>query len=169
MQVNVQYSSTCPQSKALSEFVLLKSLKDCLLRPGNTAQPVDLEEVLKFIEERGLPATPHAQRSKLTLWGELLLDQGSISLLDWLKEVIEELEFELKTPVQTWVKKADEMAFAEQNAKHTKFCEDAARTILTWFRRAEGSAAQLKKIRGKVIHFESLHPFNAVARFAAKS
>jgi GTP cyclohydrolase I len=171
VQIKVLYSSTCPQSKALSEFVLMDRLKrNFESKTLNVDQKVSLVEVLEFIKRQGLPATPHAQRSELTLRGRFDPHcSNELLVLGWIKQAIEELESEMATPVQTFVKKADEMAFAEKNAKHSKFCEDAARAVIGWFKRAEGSAAKLKQIKGKVVHFESLHPFNAVARFFAQS
>jgi len=130
LQFEVLYSSTCPQSASLS-MEILKS---------QTTMP-----------ER-LPATPHAQRSRA---------QVRVQIKNFFDERIRELilltEGVLKTPVQTAVKKADEMEFAVLNAQNLMFCEDAARLV------AEALVSQADILGFSVFceHQESLHPHNA--------
>jgi GTP cyclohydrolase I len=130
LQFEVLYSSTCPQSASLSMEVL-KSQKQIIER---------------------LPATPHAQRSRARVIVQLQEFNQSI-----IEELIEQVETSLGTPVQTTVKKADEMKFAELNAANLMFCEDAARKISDGFK-------QNSNLLGWSIyceHQESLHPHNA--------
>ena len=130
LQFEVLYSSTCPQSEGLSMEIL-------------KAQTKAFDH---------LPATPHAQRSRAVIQVQLGdFDQVVIESL------IEQVEKSLGTPVQTTVKKADEMRFAELNAANLMFCEDAVRKI-------SQTLAQSPLIKGFSVyceHQESLHPHNA--------
>lgn len=131
LQFEVLYSSTCPQSASLSVEVLHES---------------------NHLPER-LPATPHAQRSRAVI---------KVQVQDFSNESIENLiklvEQTLKTPVQTAVKKADEMEFARLNAQNLMFCEDAARKVA--LRLLESKVATGFSVYCE--HQESLHPHNAV-------
>ena len=148
LQFEILYSSTCPQSAALS----LESLKNKLSEPSHDFQMM-----------QRLPATPHAQRSVMTC--DLLYSRDIFANLDALiAEQIKNVEQLLKTPVQTAVKKADEIAFAELNAENLMFCEDAVRRI------DEALSEVLKKsevgltgYKIKTRHEESLHPHNAIS------
>lgn len=147
LQFEILYSSTCPQSAALS----LEAMKTRI----TTTQ--DLNSI-----ER-LPATPHAQRSIMTC--ELLFSGDITSTLNQtIAAFIELVEKELKTPVQTAVKKADEMAFAQLNSENLMFCEDAVRRIDSLFlKHAKLNGSELYGYRIKTRHEESLHPHNAVS------
>ncbi len=128
LQFEVLYSSTCPQSAGLAMEVLKK-------------QPGSLDR---------LPATPHAQRSRAVV--QLQLTQVNQQVIE---TYILQVEQALGTPVQTAVKKEDEMRFAELNAENLMFCEDAARKI---------AGALVKNQLGFKIfceHEESLHSHNA--------
>ncbi|MBC7465294.1 MAG: GTP cyclohydrolase I FolE2 [Bdellovibrio sp.] len=130
LQFEVLYSSTCPQSAGLSMEVL---------KAGNS------------LPER-LPATPHAQRSRTVV---------KVQVADFSEQEIQNLilsvENAVQTPVQTAVKKADEMEFAVLNAQNLMFCEDAARKI------ALGLQKNPNILGFSVFceHQESLHPHNA--------
>ena len=142
----VIYSSTCPQSAALS-------VETFNAQTNLSAQAIDR-----------LPATPHAQRSVMDC--ELLL-QGSdnFNVNDLLKTFIQTIENTLKTPVQTAVKKADEMAFAILNSENLMFCEDAVRKIDTELKaRVQHKPLELSGYRIKTRHEESLHPHDAVSQ-----
>ncbi len=133
LQFEILYSSTCPQSAGLSMEVL-----------KSQNLPIDR-----------LPATPHAQRSRAVVQAEVAdLSQGLIGAL------IEKVEKALGTPVQTTVKKADELRFAELNAENLMFCEDAARKI-------SQALVDVSLVKGFSVyceHQESLHPHNASSR-----
>lgn len=137
IQIEVLYSSTCPQSAGLSMDVL-KSLD------------IPIER---------LPATPHAQRSRAVVQVEVTgLDQGLVDSL------IDTIEKALGTPVQTTVKKADELKFAQLNAENLMFCEDAARKVS----RVLVEFPQIKGFSVYCEHQESLHPHNASSRNSNK-
>lgn len=130
LQLEVLYSSTCPQSEGLAMEVL-----------KSQAGPFE-----------HLPAIPHAQRSRAVVQVQLIgLDQKKIETL------IEKVEVALGTPVQTTVKKADELRFAELNAQNLMFCEDAARKIS----KALEQTSEIKGFSVYCEHQESLHPHNA--------
>jgi GTP cyclohydrolase I len=134
LQFEVLYSSTCPQSASLSMEIL---------KSQNT------------MPER-LPATPHAQRSRAQVRVQIKNFSD-----DRIGELITLTEGVLKTPVQTAVKKADEMEFAVLNAQNLMFCEDAARLV------AEALVSQTDILGFSVFceHQESLHPHNASSLF----
>jgi len=141
LQFEILYSSTCPQSAGLSMEVL-KS------QQSQQAQSVDR-----------LPATPHAQRSRAVIQA----DVGEISQ-SLIESLIERVEKALGTPVQTTVKKADELRFAQLNAENLMFCEDAARKI-------SQSLMDISQVKGFSVyceHQESLHPHNASSRISSR-
>lgn len=139
----VTYSSTCPQSAKLSK----EFFKDKQLTPSELQQWYESDQIY--------PATPHAQRSHMTV--ELAVKPGSeLSISEWIQQI----EHCLQTPVQTAVKKADEMEFARLNAAHTMFCEDAVRKVAT-FLDLNGNIDGYKLTAD---HLESLHPHNATSQ-----
>ena len=130
----VLYSSTCPCSAALS-----------------------MEEAQKYPEtftDGKWVATPHAQRSR----AQIRLKLKENASLHLLPEWIEQLEKVLGTPVQTLVKRVDELEFAKRNAENLMFAEDAARKLAD-----ELATWPIESFNVKVEHFESLHAHNAVA------
>lgn len=142
----VIYSSTCPQSAALAVETF---------NAGTRHPDQSIER---------LPATPHAQRSVMDC--ELILQEKDIlDVNDLLKSFIQIVENTLKTPVQTAVKKADEMAFAILNSENLMFCEDAVRKIDSDFKaRTLSQSAEIVGYRIKTRHEESLHPHDAVSQ-----
>ena len=62
--------------------------------------------------------------------------------------------------MQTAVKRADEQAFALANGQNLMFCEDAARRL----HRALAQRGELAAFALSVVHAESLHAHDAVAR-----
>lgn len=142
----VIYSSTCPQSAALS-------VETFNAQSSSSVGLIDR-----------LPATPHAQRSVMDC--ELVL-QGNdhFDVNDLMKSFIQIVENTLKTPVQTAVKKADEMAFAVLNSENLMFCEDAVRKVDSDFKaRIKHQPVELCGYRIKTRHEESLHPHDAVSQ-----
>ena len=105
--------------------------------------------------ERGLAATPHAQRSRAELRVELKPAFDELPL----KALVDAVEAALGTPVQTAVKREDEQAFAELNAANLMFCEDAARRM----QKALDEDDRISDFWVRASHFESLHPHNAVS------
>lgn len=138
LQIEVLYSSTCPQSAGLSMEVLKAH-----------------EAENKYATIDRLPATPHAQRSRAVVQVQVdSLQQEQIESL------IRKVEIALGTPVQTTVKKEDEMKFAQLNAENLMFCEDAARKIA----RSLLGQPTIKGFSVYCEHQESLHPHNASSR-----
>lgn len=155
LDIKLDYSSTCPQSAALANEVLIKNL-----RAKDWKSTADL---ISFLEERGPIATPHAQRSELELSLQLntteLLGRNAMAYID---HVLKNLEDVLGTPTQGVVKRVDEQEFSVLNANNLMFCEDAARKIKLCL----DARLEVLSYKGMVTHLESLHSHNAVAMFA---
>jgi GTP cyclohydrolase I len=153
LSLSVEYSSTCPASAALSRQLNAERFADDFA----AARPLSTEVVSDWLaSERGLAATPHAQRSRAEVRVELrhAFDEMPVAAL------VDALEAALGTPVQTAVKREDEQAFAQLNAANLMFCEDAARRVAT----ALSADPRIERFEASVAHFESLHPHDAVAR-----
>lgn len=150
---SVEYSSTCPASAALSRQLNAERFAEdfAAARPLSTAVVHDW-----IASERGLAATPHAQRSRAQVRVELkpAFDELPVTAL------IDAVETVLATPVQTAVKREDEQAFAELNAANLMFCEDAARRVAA----ALSADPHVARFDATVSHLESLHAHDAVAR-----
>ncbi|MET0254318.1 MAG: GTP cyclohydrolase FolE2 [Luteibacter sp.] len=153
---DVVYSSTCPASAALSRQLI----QDNFARTFAADQPLDRETILAWLgTEKGIVATPHAQRSTATLRVRPV-GEGVFPLIG----MIDSIEAALGTPVQTAVKRADEQAFALANGQNLMFCEDAARRI----QKTLEADRNVADFHIRVAHHESLHPHDAVA-FASKA
>lgn len=152
---DVVYSSTCPASAALSRQLI----QDNFAKTFAANQPLDRETILAWLgTEKGIVATPHAQRSTATIRVRPVGD-GVFPLIT----LIDNVEAALGTPVQTAVKRADEQAFALANGQNLMFCEDAARRI----QKTLEADRNVADFHIRVAHHESLHPHDAVA-FASK-
>ena len=148
----VVYSSTCPASVALSRQVVQQRYAEDF-RAG---EPLSHGAVLAWLgSERGMAATPHAQRSVAGVRVRFVPD-APMNLV----ALIDRVERSLGTAVQTAVKREDEQAFAQANAENPMFCEDAARRILRALENDTGIAA----FQVRVEHQESLHAHDAVAQ-----
>lgn len=150
---SVDYSSTCPASAALSRQANAERFAEAFA----AARPLSTAVVRDWIaSERGLAATPHAQRSRAEVRVELrpAFDELPVTAL------IDAIELALGTPVQTAVKRADEQAFARRNAENLMFAEDAARRLAAVLT----CDARIERYELTVSHFESLHAHDAVAR-----
>ena len=145
LKLEIMYSSTCPQSAKLSKEVFKNQL--------------DTEKKLLewYDSDRIFPATPHAQRSLMTV--EI---QTNLSTEIDIQKFIFMIENELQTAVQTAVKKADEMEFARLNSENTMFCEDSVRKIDSLL----SKNLALSGYRITAEHFESLHSHNAYSQIA---
>lgn len=150
---SVEYSSTCPASAALSRQLNAERFAEDFA----AAHPLSTHVVRDWLaSERGLAATPHAQRSRAEIRVELQPAFDELPVGDF----IDRAEAALGTPVQTAVKREDEQAFARLNAENLMFCEDAARRIAA----ALADDARVQRFDVRVSHFESLHPHDAVAQ-----
>lgn len=147
----VVYSSTCPASAALSR----QMIQEQFAKDFDATQPVQHAAVLAWLgSEKGIVATPHAQRSVAQLMVRFV-DGTPLPLIGLLDRV----EQALGTPVQTAVKREDEQAFALANGSNLMFCEDAARRI----QRALDADGSIADFRVRLEHRESLHAHDAVA------
>jgi len=151
----VVYSSTCPASAALSRQLI----QEQFTKDFDATQPIDHAAVVAWLgSEKGIVATPHAQRSV----ARLRVRPAEGAKFD-LINLIDRTEHALGTPVQTAVKREDEQAFALANGGNLMFCEDAARRI----QKALDADSTLSDFHIRVEHQESLHPHDAVA-YASK-
>lgn len=149
--LTVLYSSTCPSSAALARQVAAERF----VATHGKSETVATAEITQWLRsEQGMPATPHAQRSRAEVTVRLVEagDYPYEALIDGIEQV-------LATPVQTAVKREDEQAFAVANAANLMFCEDAVRRVATLLDRR----ADVADFRVQVEHLESLHPHDAVA------
>jgi GTP cyclohydrolase IB len=154
---SVEYSSTCPASAALSRQLNAERFAEDFA----VAHPLSMQVVREWLaSERGLAATPHAQRSRADIRVELQPAFDELPATD----LIDRAEAALGTPVQTAVKREDEQAFARLNAEHLMFCEDAARRVAS----SLADDARVLRFDVRVSHFESLHPHDAVAQVSGK-
>ena len=149
----VEYSSTCPASAALSRQLNAERFAGDFA----AAKPLSTAVVRDWLaSERGLAATPHAQRSRADIRVRLRPAFDELPLAD----LVDAIESALGTPVQTAVKREDEQAFAALNAANLMFCEDAARRVAAALR----ADVRVEAFDATVAHFESLHAHDAVAR-----
>ncbi|MDN3556787.1 GTP cyclohydrolase FolE2 [Halomonas maura] len=153
LELAIGYSSTCPCSAALARQLIQEGFD----RDFAEGQAVDREAVRAWLgSEQGIVATPHSQRSQAHL--QLRLDPETETLP--VVEVIDRVESALGTALQTAVKRVDEQAFALANGQNLMFCEDAARRLDRVLRDQPGVIG----FRLRVVHAESLHAHDAVAR-----
>lgn len=155
---SLEYSSTCPASAALSRQANAERFSEDF----GAARPLSTSVVHDWLaSERGLAATPHAQRSRAQVRVELRTRFDELPLVP----LIDALEAALATPVQTAVKRVDEQAFARLNAENLMFCEDAARRVASVL----AADPRVARFDATVAHFESLHPHDAVARVSGEN
>jgi GTP cyclohydrolase IB len=158
LSFSLEYSSTCPASAALSRQANAERFSEDFA----TARPLSVGVVHDWLaSERGLAATPHAQRSRAHVRVELRTQFDELPLVP----LIDALEAALATPVQTAVKRVDEQAFARLNAENLMFCEDAARRVASVL----SKDSRIERYDATVSHFESLHPHDAVARVSGSN
>lgn len=155
LTVGVPYSSTCPSSAALSRQLAQQQFQFDFEQESDR---VDRQQVIDWLGEQGMPATPHSQRS--WAWVTLTLS-GSEPALP-VVNLIDRIEHALGTPSQTLVKRRDEQAFALANGQNLMFCEDAARRLYRMLRSQCGQ----RGFSLRVEHQESLHAHNAVAELS---
>ncbi|WP_394424836.1 GTP cyclohydrolase FolE2 [Vreelandella stevensii] len=152
LSLSVGYSSTCPCSAALARQLIQQAFAEDF-----TDMPVSREAVHAWLgSEQGILATPHSQRSQAHVTVRLADGENDLPLL----ALVDKVEHALGTALQTAVKRIDEQAFALANGQNLMFCEDAAR-------RLHHTLSQQPFLSGfalKVVHAESLHAHDAVAR-----
>ncbi|MGP9766090.1 GTP cyclohydrolase FolE2 [Halomonas sp. AOP13-D3-9] len=155
--LTVGYSSTCPCSAALARQSIQQAFEEDFAEI-----PLTQSAVSAWLgSEEGILATPHSQRSSVEC--SLRLAEGEndeLPIAAWLESSIDRIEKALGTALQTAVKRIDEQAFALANGQNLMFCEDAARRVDKALRQAPGVAG----FQLKVVHAESLHAHDAVAR-----
>ncbi|MBC3363549.1 GTP cyclohydrolase FolE2 [Pseudomonas sp. SWRI154] len=152
LEIQIPYSSTCPCSAALARQLIQQQF---VADFANKA--LEHAQVLAWLgSTKGIVATPHSQRSVATLAVRLTPNVAELPLVT----IIDEAEKALGTAVQTAVKRADEQAFALANGQNLMFCEDAARRL----NRALRSVPSITSFDVRVVHAESLHAHDAVAR-----
>ncbi len=158
LSFSVEYSSTCPASAALSRQINARRFAGDFdgMRALSNAAVADW-----LASERGLAATPHAQRSRADVRAELRPAFDDLPV----KDLVDVVEAALGTPVQTAVKREDEQAFAEANAANLMFCEDAARRVAS----SMAADARVAAWSVRVAHFESLHAHDAVAGVSGRN
>ncbi len=103
---------------------------------------------------RGQLATPHSQRSVARLSVELVAGDCL-----WFEDLIELARRAVPTETQVMVKREDEQAFAELNAAHPIFVEDAARLFCEQLL----ADPRIGDFRVVASHQESLHSHDAVS------
>ena len=149
----ILYSSTCPCSAALSREVVHQAFQADF--PDDKPERFSLLKVSRWLKtEKSQSAVPHAQKSRALFKILLAGEEPSVSLLN----IIEEMEQALSTPVQTAVKREDEMEFARLNGQNMLFCEDAVRRLGKLFQEKK-EFADFLDYSLTVRHYESLHPF----------
>jgi len=117
--------------------------------------PCSLELSEHARQARGQLATPHSQRSVARISVELEPGAGCL----WFEDLIEICRSAVPTETQVMVKREDEQAFAELNAAHPIFVEDAARL----FCEALQKDPRVGDFRVVASHQESLHSHDAVS------
>ncbi|CAI0756713.1 GTP cyclohydrolase folE2 [Serratia proteamaculans] len=155
LTVGVPYSSTCPSSAALSRQLAQQQFQFDF---EQSPEKVDQQQVIDWLGEQGMPATPHSQRS--WAWVTVTLNEEAVALP--VVNLIDGIEHALGTPLQTLVKRQDEQAFALANGQNLMFCEDAARRLYRMLR----SQCNQRAFSLRVEHQESLHAHNAVAELS---
>jgi GTP cyclohydrolase I len=149
LEVTIVYSSACPCSSALVRQYIESEFKK-----SHPVSQVSTEQAADWIRDNATIAIPHSQRSQVTIC--LTSDQEQMCL----DKLIDTCEASLKTPVQTAVKRIDELEFAKVNGENQMFVEDAVR-------RLQYSLAELfpnGRFTVDVDHLESLHSHDAYAR-----
>lgn len=117
--------------------------------------PCSLELSEHARQTRGQLAVPHAQRSVARLSVESMPGQGRL----WFEDLIDMARRAVPTETQVMVKREDEQAFAELNAAHPIFVEDAARLFAAEFLKDP----RIGDFRVIASHQESLHSHDAVS------
>lgn len=117
--------------------------------------PCSLELSEHARASRNQLATPHSQRSCARLSVVMRPEGGKL----WFEDLIEAARRAVPTETQVMVKRVDEQAFAELNAAHPIFVEDAVRA----FAEQVMAMPAVGDFRVIASHQESLHSHDAVS------
>ena len=154
LSVEVQYSSTCPCSAALARQIIQEQFEEDFGTNGE----VKISDVKAWLgTEEGIKATPHSQRSTAKILVRLASEMDEFPITD----LIDQVEANLKTPVQAAVKREDEQEFARLNGANLMFVEDAGRRLKSTLLEDERWCDFWVRIE----HHESLHAHDAVGVF----
>jgi GTP cyclohydrolase I len=107
--------------------------------------------------KRDAAANAHSQRSCLKV--KIQFDPDKVI---WIEDLVELCRANIPTEVQIVVKRRDEQAFAELNGSNLLFSEDVCRIMYSalddWYQ-----LGHIFDFSIAVEHFESLHPWSAIA------
>ncbi|PIE16173.1 MAG: GTP cyclohydrolase I FolE2 [Rhodobacterales bacterium] len=117
--------------------------------------PCSLELAEHARQTRGQLATPHSQRSVARISVQTIPGEDRL----WFEDLIDICRAAVPTETQVMVKREDEQAFAELNAAHPIFVEDAARLFAQKLQADE----RIADFRVIASHQESLHSHDAVS------
>ena len=119
--------------------------------------PCSFELAYDARKHRDQAANAHSQRSVLKVKVQFNPDD-----ILWIEDIVELCRKTIPTEVQIVVKRRDEQAFAELNGSNLLFSEDVCRLMYgaldQWFEKGTVSDFSIA-----VEHFESLHPWSAIA------
>lgn len=119
--------------------------------------PCSFELAHHATRTREVAANAHSQRSRMVTTIEFDPDN-----IVWIEDLVELHRQYIPTEVQVVVKRRDEQAFAELNGANLLFSEDAVRIMYAaldrWYE--QGKIFDFTVVTQ---HFESLHPWNAIA------
>lgn len=106
---------------------------------------------------RQAAANAHSQRSIMKVKVEF--DSSNVV---WIEDIVDLCREKIPTEVQIVVKRRDEQAFAELNGANLLFSEDVCRIMYQGLEQwcSEGRISDFSIV---VEHFESLHPWSAIA------
>ena len=150
LKFSLFYSSTCPCSAALSRQLYQQAFAKEFCEDN-----LSFQKAFDWLGANQI-AAPHSQRSRADVSVKLSEATGPISFIQF----VDKLESDLKTPVQSAVKREDEQEFAKLNGENTMFVEDALRTM----KHTMESFKEVQSFEIKTHHFESLHAHDAVGQ-----
>ena len=154
LSVEVQYSSTCPCSAALARQLIQEQFEEDFGKQGE----VTISDVKTWLgTEEGIKATPHSQRSTAKILVSLASSLDEFPITDLINQV----EYVLKTPVQAAVKREDEQEFTRLNGTNLMFVEDAGRRLKSALQEDD----RWRDFWVRIEHHESLHAHDAVGVF----
>ena len=154
LSVEVLYSSTCPCSAALARQIIQEQFENDFA----SSDELKFADVKTWLgTEEGVRATPHSQRSTAKILVRLNAEMDEFPITD----LIDQVEQELKTPVQAAVKREDEQEFARLNGENLMFVEDAGRRLKS----ALSNDERWCDFWVRIEHHESLHAHDAVGVF----
>ena len=155
LNFEILYASTCPCSEAASRTENLPKFQEFLKKSKNPKK--DFEKW--YLDSGNSFAHPHAQKSKAKF--SLQLQDVPQYPVDFILEMVAELEDLIQTAVHAGVRQEDEAAFTTRMGENLIFIEDAARKFKEYIKNQD--AIQSSTV--ELVHNESIHPHNAKAFF----